>query len=143
MDNNRQKKALSLKLGQKRLKFSASTTEPASTSAVAKASSAHLHTDPAHKLEDEEEKKEGETSQNPACLSGLCNLGNTCYVNCILQVLRFCPQFSTKVAVLSQAVLSHHCTTDTGANGSHIKAGNKVPCDEWGTGALAVLLHRV
>ena len=41
---------------------------------------------------------------SPVVFSGLCNLGNTCYSNCILQVLRFCPQFSKGVARLSEAI---------------------------------------
>ena len=36
----------------------------------------------------------------PFC--GLVNLGNTCYINSILQVLRFCPGFTKSVQNLTQ-----------------------------------------
>ena len=45
------------------------------------------------------------SSPSSSWLSGLCNLGNTCYANSILQVLRFCPHFSTKVTILSDILL--------------------------------------
>lgn len=82
----RPKSRLSLKLGQRKLTFqqkssTASTTqeEPATQQAGEPSGSTSA--------------KDEETREIPP-LSGLCNLGNTCYVNSLLQPLRFCPQFS-------------------------------------------------
>ena len=36
--------------------------------------------------------------------SGLCNLGNTCYVNSVLQVLRFCPGFCESVVGIQKVL---------------------------------------
>lgn len=77
-------------------------------------------------------------------LSGLCNLGNTCYANSILQVLRFCPQFSSKVMTLSQLLkgvnngkgaVDHADTADDMECGSEDWQANK--------GALVIHLHQV
>ena len=82
----RPKSRLSLKLGQRKLTFqqkssTASTTqeEPAAQQAGEPSGSTSA--------------KDEETREIPP-LSGLRNLGNTCYVNSLLQPLRFCPQFS-------------------------------------------------
>ena len=44
--------------------------------------------------------------------SGLCNLGNTCYVNSVLQVLRFCPGFCENVVEI-QKVLEKRCSVSS------------------------------
>lgn len=82
---NRPKKSLSLKKkGQKKLNFTpkGQSSDSSSTPTVPDA-----------------------PAIGSACLSGLCNLGNTCYANSILQVLRFCPHFNAKVTTLSELLL--------------------------------------
>lgn len=113
--DGRPKRSLSLKKqGQKRLNFSpkvqSSGASPAHHQALA---------------------PEVPASASSAWLSGLCNLGNTCYANSILQVLRFCPEFSQKVACLSELLLK-------GAGGCSEE-------EEWqeSKGALIIHLHRI
>ena len=82
----RPKSRLSLKLGQRKLSFqhkppiaSKIQEEPATQQAEPSSSTS---------------TKDDEATREIPPLSGLCNLGNTCYVNSLLQPLRFCPQFS-------------------------------------------------
>lgn len=75
-------------------------------------------------------------------LSGLCNLGNTCYANCILQVLRFCPQFRFEVARLSETFsappnVEGECEEETTNQTAAEGAENR------GEGELVVCLHTV
>ena len=71
--------------------------------------------------------------------SGLCNLGNTCYANCILQVLRFCPQFRLEVAKLSEVFSS------PSAVGKSEEVNNRMAMvgAGKGEGELVVCLHMV
>lgn len=86
-----------------------------------------------------EEQEEVDSATSPsAWLSGLCNLGNTCYANSILQVLRFCPQLSTKVTALSKLLLQQHATSCKEAEPAD-NEGNSEDCK----GALAIHLHKV
>ena len=114
--DGRPKRSLSLKKqGQKRLNFSPKVQSSGASPAHHQASAPEV---PA--------------SASSAWLSGLCNLGNTCYANSILQVLRFCPQFSQKVAGLSELLLK----------GAAEECGGD---EEWqeSKGALIIHLHRV
>jgi len=99
------KKILSLK--QKKLKLQ-STPAPSST--------------PSQSYSDTQQPKitkvkEEETCSSVLPLSGLCNLGNTCYANCILQVLRFCPRFSAEMAKF--------CENCFGSPSAEVKAGER------------------
>lgn len=80
-------------------------------------------------------------------LSGLCNLGNTCYANSILQVLRFCPHLSTKMTTLSRLLQQQQqdaLQEMPEANGSEA-AQTKGCGKDWqlSKGALAIYLHKV
>ncbi len=96
----RPKRSLSLKkLGQKKLNFTQKGHQDDVT-----------HINPPTQLQAAAEQGGSEIKEEPSVassasstvwLSGLCNLGNTCYANSILQVLRFCPHLSGKVATLS------------------------------------------
>ena len=107
MEERPTKGRLCLKLGQKKLSFQQkpqtasnsrgnnSTVRPVSPTAA---------NDGGGLSNDSTAIKEESTREIPP-LSGLCNLGNTCYVNSLLQPLRFCPQFSQWISEL------HHCCT--------------------------------
>lgn len=83
-------------------------------------------------------------------LSGLCNLGNTCYANSILQVLRFCPNFSAKVGVLSTLLLQEggaeeRSEVEEGNCKSEAMDGERSSGEDWQfrKGALAIHLYKV
>jgi uncharacterized UBP type Zn finger protein len=82
----RPKSRLSLKLGQRKLSFQ----QKSSTASKIQEEPATQQAEPTSSKEEEDTTP---TREIPP-LSGLCNLGNTCYVNSLLQPLRFCPQFS-------------------------------------------------
>ncbi len=91
-----QKKILSLK--QKKLKFISNSVGTQPT----KVPTEEISAQPL----DVRNSEKATTTTRPT-LSGLCNQGNTCYANCILQVLRFCPQFSAEIAKLSDTFSAH------------------------------------
>ena len=128
---NRPKRSLSLKKqGQKKLNFtpkgqsshSSSTPAPCPTAAPAPGS---------------------------ACLSGLCNLGNTCYANSILQVLRFCPHFNAKVTTLSELLLQQQQQQqgvgqggdDQGGLTDGEEGGDGGDSEEWQSDKEPLVLH--
>ena len=82
----RPKSRLSLKLGQRKLSFQ----QKPSTASQSQEEPATQQTEPSSSTS----AKDDEATREIPPLSGLCNLGNTCYVNSLLQPLRFCPQFS-------------------------------------------------
>lgn len=92
---NRPRRSLSLKKqGQKKLNFASKVQGQSADSSSA------------HPVDENLPAALPAASSPPlSWLSGLCNLGNTCYANSILQVLRFCPHFSAKVTILSEILL--------------------------------------
>ena len=108
----RPKGRLSLKLGQRKLSFqqkpltSSKTHEEPATQQAEPSSSTGT-------------KDEGDTTREIPPLSGLCNLGNTCYVNSLLQPLRFCPQFSQWIEEL------HKLSEQVGAKEHGVKEADK------------------
>ena len=126
---NRSKK-LSLKLGQKKLKLDHKPQQASSS-----------HTSPPPTPETQLEVP----STKSSWISGLCNLGNTCYANCILQILRFCPHFTSQVTTLAQ-LLEQQATKNNGIVSHGTEAAENVVCGEdWQSsdGALAIHLHKV
>ena len=106
MDTERPKARLCLKLGQKKLCFQQQKLQAASKpQEVSSNTDTHTESTPpdnntsSTSLTDELAGCSAYSRELPP-LSGLCNLGNTCYVNCLLQPLRFCPQFSQWVGEL-------------------------------------------
>ena len=130
------KKILSLK--QKKLKLHSTPTESVSNSAPSLTCSG---TQPPNQT------KEGDTCLTNVSLSGLCNLGNTCYANCILQVLRFCPQFRAEVARFNKTCAGPP-STDEGRDGDEEKRTTEsMEWEDGGVeeeeGALATSLNQV
>ena len=79
MSEEKEKGRLSLKLGRKKLL---------------------QQTLPSSKVRQNSTMEAESQSECPPPFSGLHNLGNTCYLNSILQVLRFCPGFRSGVEEL-------------------------------------------
>lgn len=48
----------------------------------------------------------------PLPYTGLANLGNTCYLNAVLQVLRYCPEFLPSLANLDKLYTHYKSTKD-------------------------------
>lgn len=112
-ENVPKKKSLSLKkpghgqniYGQKKLAFTQKSGDTTSSSASLPPASVTGGAG--------EEKRETAThGPSSVWLSGLCNLGNTCYANSILQVLRFCPHFGPNVTILSNQLLQQQQQED-------------------------------
>ncbi len=101
MESSRPKKPLSLK--QRKLAFQPITIDASCNT--------HVQAPPStNRLEPNEPDPEGVSSNtigaplpNGLLFSGLCNLGNTCYVNSVLQALRFCPGFGAGVMRMESA----------------------------------------
>ena len=88
------KSRLSLKLGQRKL-FQLKPKSPPHQSEAARS----------QPPESSGSSRAGPTALSPS-FSGLSNLGNTCYANSVLQVLRFCPGFVSELSALHAAVIS-------------------------------------
>ena len=95
MMEERPKSRLCLKLGQRKLSFQ----QKPSTNSKTQEEPITRQDQPCNSASTKEEEV---TSREIPPLSGLCNLGNTCYVNSLLQPLRFCPQFSQWIEELHQ-----------------------------------------
>ena len=107
MEERPTKGRLCLKLGQKKLSFQQkpqAASNPRGNNSTVPPVSPTAANDGGGLSNDSTAIKEESTREIPP-FSGLCNLGNTCYVNSLLQPLRFCPQFSQWISEL------HHCCT--------------------------------
>lgn len=125
-----QKKILSLK--QKKLKL---LSTPSATLPPIISSSSQP---------EEIDKVTDETSTSSGLpLSGLCNLGNTCYANCILQVLRFCPHFSAEVARLSEVFSVSPTEAEVDGEGDQSATSSMEWEDSGGEGAMVTSLNTV
>ena len=108
---NRPKRQLSLKLGQQKLFFKSNDSKQSKSSSQSLSTlcdeEAPIIKKPSNQITDgdtpslvtpsvSQAQQQDHRSTDPR-YSGLCNLGNTCYVNSVLQVLRFCPKFSRGV----------------------------------------------
>ncbi len=108
METSRPKKPLSLK--QRKLTFKPTTTDTScNTHIQAPPSTSRLVPNEIELPKDQPEGvSRSETIQTPLpnglLFSGLCNLGNTCYVNSVLQALRFCPGFGAGVTRMESAM---------------------------------------
>lgn len=153
------KRSLSLKkLGQKKLNFTCRGNQDDPT-----------HTIPATKSQVAAESVESgadvdvsvtassstSSSSSTVWLSGLCNLGNTCYANSILQVLRFCPHLSKRVLLLSELLQKRALANTAGEEVMEVDHHTSIDaiedhnqeCEDrgWqdGEGALMVQLSKV
>ena len=126
-----QKKILSLK--QKKLKLLSAPSVGIQTSFPNISSSS----------KSEENDKANEIGTSTVPLSGLCNLGNTCYANCILQVLRFCPRLSEEVARLSDVFSVPSAASEGNSEGDQTVTSAVEWEDGEGEGVLTVALNMV
>lgn len=127
---NRPKRSLSLrKQGQKKLNFAPKVE--------GELPGADLSSAPQAPGAEEGRVEVMPASSSASWLSGLCNLGNTCYANSILQVLRFCPHFSAKVMTLSE-LLQHQGAVNC-------RGGVEGGSENWqaSRGALVIHLQKV
>lgn len=102
----RPKRQLSLKLGQQKLCFTSNDSKQSKSLSQSISTlcdeEAPIIKKPSNQISNEDThpttqaQQQDNRSTGPQ-YSGLCNLGNTCYVNSVLQVLRFCPNFSQGV----------------------------------------------
>ena len=145
----RPKKSLSLKLGQKKLKLSHKAEDSESSSYQ------HLSSSSGFSVSSSCPDLQGIHTEAvaadipPASLSGLCNLGNTCYANCILQVLRFSPHFCSKVTTLGQNLLQFQTAKESGdvlLSDDEMDTAESTGIDKGQTindGGLAIHLYKV
>ncbi len=98
----RPRSRLCLKLGQRKLSFQQKLSTASKTQ-----EEPVTQDEPSNSTSTKDEEA---TSREIPPISGLCNLGNTCYVNSLLQPLRFCPQFSQWIEEL------HQLSEQVGAN---------------------------
>ena len=125
----RPKNRPSLKLGQRKLSFqqqkgqtvsktqdgNSRTTQPESTPPLSNS----ISSDIASTRDEQGKSVTVTTDREVPPLSGLCNLGNTCYINSLLQTLRFCPQFSEWIGELHslcERIASSQPSKSTSAN---------------------------
>lgn len=115
----RLKKPLSLK--QRKIAFQSVPTEkkpalqiPQANSICKEDKTTELEADnQVHGSSHEHDPLPNSLANNGLHFSGLCNLGNTCYVNSVLQVLRFCPGFYTSVVNIESSVRDESDSTST------------------------------
>ena len=101
MEERATKGRLCLKLGQRKLAFQ-QKSQVASNSREDSSTERPVTPPPANPSSNGSfaAKDDSINARETPPLSGLCNLGNTCYVNSLLQPLRFCPQFSQWISEL-------------------------------------------
>ncbi len=101
MESSRPKKPLSLK--QRKLAFQPATIDASCNTHVLAPLSTNRLESGSGSLEGVSSITIGAPLPNGLLFSGLCNLGNTCYVNSVLQALRFCPGFGAGVMRMESA----------------------------------------
>ena len=107
MSEEKEKGRLSLKLGRKKLL---------------------QQTLPSSKVRQNSTMEAQSQSECPPPFSGLHNLGNTCYLNSVLQVLRFCPGFRSGVEKLISSREEGSESKCSSGGGSLIACLCKVNC---------------